>query len=412
MIGIIGLSHKSAPLEVRERYAFNQENINTLSSCILTGEQVEEVLILSTCNRTEIYFMTRSNCIKGAVKQIDQCLHEFSGYDSTSKEFFYHLFDSKAVTHLFRLISGLESMVVGEYQIVAQVKEAFHHAQSKSTTGKILNRLFTKALEVGKLVRTSTGISRGAFSVSYAAVEKCREHFSNLEQRKILLVGAGETGELVVKNFHKRGAHKITIANRTPAKAAELAARYNAHNVPFDEVGEAIRESEIVVSSLTGEHLVSPALIGAQPFEHKVMMIDLGVPRNISPDVANISHVKLLNIDDLQEVVTRNEERKKGYFDIAEDIIAEKRTEFEEWLTGQKLSPAIQDIINSVHQLHIQGLEAFKSSSSDEEMEVMKSYGHHLSEKMIKTLIKNLKATTENGRKEDVVDVVNRLFRY
>jgi glutamyl-tRNA reductase len=302
-------------------------------------------------------------------------------------------------------------MVVGEYQIVAQVKEAFYQAQSKSTTGKILNRLFTKALEVGKQVRTRTGISRGAFSVSYAAVEKCREHFSNIEQRKILLVGAGETGELVVKNFHKRGSHQITIANRTPEKAAELASRYNAHTVPFEKVGEVIRQSEIVISSVTGEHLITPALLGSDSFDHKVMMIDLGVPRNISPDVADISHVKLLNIDDLQQVVTRNEERKKGYFDIAEDIISEKQAEFEDWLIGQKLSPAIRDIINSVHQLHSDGLESFKSSSSDEELEIMKSYGHHLSEKMIKTLIKNLKTSTENGRKEDVVEVVNRLFK-
>ncbi len=411
MIGIIGLSHKSAPLEVRERYAFNQQNIDTLSNCILSGGQVEEVVILSTCNRTEIYFMTQSNCIKGAVKQIDQCLHEFSEYDSTSKEYFYHLFDARAVTHLFRLISGLESMIVGEYQIVAQIKDAFQYAQKQSTTRKILNRLFTKALEVGKQVRTYTGISRGAFSVSYAAVEKCREHFSHIEKRKILLIGAGETGELVLKNFHKRGSHKITIANRTLEKAQELAVRYNAETVPLENLRSAIRGAEIVISSITGEHLINKDLLGAAPFDHKVMMVDLGVPRNIHPDVAGISHVKLLNIDDLQQVVTQNEEKKKSYFDVAERIIAEKGKEFDEWLMTQKLSPAIQLIASSLRQLHNDGLAAFKSSASEEEIEIMNSYGQHLSEKMIKTLIKNLKSTTENGRKEDVVEVVNKLFQ-
>jgi len=302
-------------------------------------------------------------------------------------------------------------MVVGEYQIVAQIKDAFQYAQKQNSTGKILNRLFTRALEVGKQVRTRTGISRGAFSVSYAAVEKCREHFSNIEERKILLVGAGETGELVLKNLHKRGSHKITIANRTPEKAQELAFRYDADTVPMENLDSAIKSAEIVISSIIGEHYIDTDLLGVEPFGHKVMMVDLGVPRNIHPDVAEISHVKLLNIDDLQRVVVQNEEKKKSYFDGAEDIIAEKLEEFEEWLMTQKLSPAIQLIASSVRQLHSDGLEAFKSSASEEEMEIMKSYGQHLSEKMIKTLIKNLKSTTDNGRKEDVVHVVNKLFQ-
>ena len=410
MIGIIGLSHKSAPVEVRECYAFNNNDINSLSQCILSGGQVDEVIILSTCNRTEIYFSTHAKCIKGSVKQIDDCIHDFAQFSSKSKEYFYHLFEDDAVVHLFRLISGLESMVVGEYQIVSQVKEAFNQARENKSSGKILNRFFTKALEVGKQVRTQTGISRGAFSVSYAAVEKCREHLSNLEQRKILLVGAGETGELVVKNLHKRGCRHITIANRTPENGELLAARFQAGTVPFGQLSNAIREAEIVISSVTGEHVINRALLGEELLPHKVMMIDLGMPRNISPELSLIPHVKLLNIDDLQEVVVQNEEKKKSYFETADQIIETKREEFEEWLTSQKLSPTIQHIISSVNQLHNEGVQTFGSSYSEEEQEAMKQLSQHLSGKMINNLIKNLKTATNNGRKGDIIQAINHLF--
>jgi glutamyl-tRNA reductase len=410
MIGIIGLSHKSAPLEVRERYAFDGNDINSLTQCILADSEVDEIVVLSTCNRTELYFSTQSKCIKGTMKRIDHCLHDFGHLEASYKAYFYHYFDNRAVSHLFRLVSGLESMVIGEYQIVSQIKEALNRAMQNRSSGKMLTRLFTKALEVGKLVRTQTGISRGAFSVSYAAVEKCREHFSNLELRKILLIGAGETGELVVKNLHKRGCQNITIANRTPQKGQLLAQRFQAAAIPFSQLSQAIRDSEIVISSITGEHVIDRSLLNEEPFIHKVMMIDLGVPRNISPDLAGIEHVKLLNIDDLKRVVVQNEEKKKSYFDTALKIIEEKLKEFDDWLMGQKLSPAIKHIISSVRQINQEGLHAFGASFSEQELETMEQYGNHLSERMIRTLIKNLKATTDNGRKEDVVQVVNRLF--
>jgi glutamyl-tRNA reductase len=409
MIGIIGLSHKSAPLEIRERYAFPGDDIVTLSKSILLGSEVDGILILATCNRTELYFSTQSNCHKSAIKHIGQCLQGYAEYATTSKDYFYHLFDDNAIVHLFRLISGLESMVVGEYQIVSQIKEAFKFARQQSSVDKILDRLFTKALEVGKQVRTQTGISRGAFSVSYAAVEKCREHFSDLEKRKILLIGAGETGELVVKNLHKRGCKNISIANRTFEKARLLAGRFQADIVPFEDLPSAINKAEIVISSVSGEHLISKKLIGNGP-DHKIMMIDLGVPRNIEPTLSELKNIRLLNIDNLQKVVIQNEEKKKTYFDTADEIISAKTTEFQDWLSGQKLSPAIQYITSSVHRLNEDGLKAFRSHHSDEEIEIMKKYGHHLSEKMIRTLIKNLKATTQNGHKEELVQIVNRLF--
>jgi glutamyl-tRNA reductase len=301
-------------------------------------------------------------------------------------------------------------MVTGEYQIVSQVKEAYDLAHQNGFSGKILNRLFIKTLEVGKLVRTRTEISRGAFSVSYAAVEKCREHFSNLEERNILLVGAGETGELVVKNLHKRGCHRISIANRTPENARDLADRYQAETVPFNQLTQAIKQAEIVISSVSGEHLIHPDMLGGITFDRKVMMVDLGVPRNISPDVGGMDHVRLLNIDDLQKVVLQNEEKKKSYFDTAEQIIEEKSTEFEEWLVSQKLAPAIQHVVSSVRQTHTNGIEAHRSNLSEEELEIVDRYGQYLSDKVINAVIKNLKTLSENGRKNEIVEAIGKLF--
>jgi glutamyl-tRNA reductase len=409
MIGIIGLSHKSASLDVRECFAFNKDDVNKLSKCILSGSEVDGILILSTCNRTELYFTTKSGCLKGAMKHIDQCLHDYVRHSAVSKEFFYHLFDSDAVVHLFRLISGLESMVVGEYQIVSQIKEATSHAREQGNLGKVLDRLFTKALEVGKLVRTRTGISKGAFSVSYAAVEKCRAHFSDLDQRKILLVGAGETGELVVKNLYKRGCRFISIANRTIKKAQQLADRYGADIIPFAKLPGAVSNAEIVISSVSGEHLINKETISHSP-EHKIMMIDLGVPRNIDPSLGVLKNLKLLNIDDLRQVVIQNEEKKKSYFNIAEEIIATKSDEFQDWLMSLRLAPTIRYIVSSVRQMHNDGLKNFSSAHSQEEVDAMEKYGRHLSEKVINTLVKNLKSNTENGRKEELVQMVNRLF--
>ncbi|MDK2841559.1 MAG: glutamyl-tRNA reductase [Anaerophaga sp.] len=410
MIGIIGLSHKSAPLEVREQYAFDKEDVGRLSECILAGSQVEEILILSTCNRTELYFSSHHQNQDRVIEHIENCLQEYAVSGTTNKTYFYYLFDRDAVIHLFRLISGLESMVVGEYQIVSQIKDTVNAAREQGSIGKILNRLFIKALEVGKKVRSQTGISRGAFSVSYAAVEKCREHFSDLEKRKILLVGAGETGELVVKNLHKRGCRFISIANRTFEKAQQLAARFHADIVPFNDLGEAIAAAEIVITSVSGEHLINNSLIEEHQPDHKVMMIDLGVPRNIDPEVSGIKNVRLLNIDDLQKVVLQNEEKKKSYFEKAEKIINEKVSEFEEWLDSRELSPTINHIVSSVRQIHDDGLKAFGSSHSATELEIMEEYGSYLSEKMINTLVKNLKSTMKDGQKDDMVQLVHHLF--
>jgi glutamyl-tRNA reductase len=410
MIGLIGLSHKTAPLTIREDFAFDSDKINIISQSIMQSSEIDGVIIVSTCNRTEIYFTTPFRNVTDAARHIDGCLKEFVKTDITSKDHFYHFFDKEVVNHLFRLISGLESMVVGEYQIVSQIKNALSIAQANQTSGTILSRLFTKALEVSKQVRTKTGINQGAFSVSYAAVEKCREHFADLSHRNILLLGAGETGELVVKNLYKRGCRSITIANRTLSKAKELAVRYKGQPLPVDELLTALKSCDILIASTSVEHIIKASMVEKSGIRHKMMMIDLGVPRNIDPSLADMSNVKLFNIDDLQKVVLHNEEKKKSYFETANNIILSKEKEFEDWLVSRKLSPAIQNMISSVQQVNMRAVETFGTSLSGEEKELLREFSGHLSGKMVNRLVKNLKITTGNGRKDEIIKAINQLF--
>ena len=412
MIGIIGLSHKSAPVQIREKLAIPKESIPELSKLILANKYIEELVVLSTCNRTELYFKADECCSTGAFSMVMKGLQQFTGEESSLSKYFYHYGNDQAVNHLFRVVSSLESMVLGEYQIVSQLKEAFQIAIRQETVGKVLKRLFNKALETGKDVRTQTQMSTGAFSVSYAAVEKCHDLFKNLEDKKILLIGAGETGELVIKNLHKKGCKQITVVNRTRQKADELARRYEGKSLPFSKLTEGIHQSEIIVSSVSSKQpilnaeKITPALNGFP----QVMMIDLGVPRNIHPDVTDIPGISLLNVDDLTEVVAGNREKKETYISTAEKIIAQKVDEFSDWLSAQNLSPAIRSIMSAINQISESELSAFSRFHANEDHELVNSFRQQMSSKLINSMIKNLKDISDNGRKTEYIKIINDLF--
>ena len=412
MIGIIGLSHKSAPVHIREKFALNKEESSKLAKSISDNKHIEEVVIVSTCNRTEIYFYTTQCCSVGSFQILLRQLHMHAGVGKEMNKHFYHFEHEEATRHLFRVVSSLESMVLGEYQIVSQIKEAFNQAKENKTVGKVLKRMFNKALETSKLVRTNTAMSTGAFSVSYAAVEKCNKHFSNLQDKKILLIGAGETGELVIKNLYKKGCRNITVSNRTINKAEELATRYHGVALPFHNLMTGIREAEIIVSSVsTKEPIFNAEKIKPHlNCQAQVMMIDLGVPRNIHPDVADIEGISLLNVDDLQEVVAGNMEKKQAYVSVAEALIAEKVVEFTDWLNTQNLTPVIQKIISAAQKLNESELAIARKFHTEEEVRHMEKFGNQITEKMINTLIRNMKIISNNGRNTEQIKVINDLF--
>ncbi|KOH43497.1 glutamyl-tRNA reductase [Sunxiuqinia dokdonensis] len=411
MIGVVGLSHKSAPVHIREKFALNKEEYTDLSQTILKNKNIGELVIISTCNRTELYFTAEECCSPGAFHILFHYLKKHINEEDGFESHFYQYETKNAVNHLFRVVSGLESMMLGEYQIVSQIKEAISHAEEIGSAGKILTRLFHKALETGKQVRTKTAMSTGAFSVSYAAVEKCSSIFEQLPDKKILLIGAGETGELVIKNLYKKGCQNIVVTNRTTSKAEELAQRFYGTAHDFNELSSAVRAADIVVSSISCKApLITPEILGTENTEKQTVFIDLGVPRNIDPRIAVQENITLYNVDDLEEVVAQNMEKKKTYVATAEKIIAKKTNEFGDWLSIQNLSPAIQNIMLGVNEINQSELALFKKFHNEEEYQNMEKYGKHIAEKLVKSMIRNLKNISDNGRKTEYIKVINDLF--
>lgn len=406
MIGIIGLSHKSAPVHIREKFALNDEKSRLLAQKICQDKYIDAMLILSTCNRTEFYYRAKSCSRDVANMTIVKHLIAFTGVTDCQKNYFYGYEHREAINHLFRVVSSLESMVLGEYQIVSQIKNAFQLAETNGTLDKELTRLFHKALETGKLVRTQTEMSTGAFSVSYAAVERCAIEFPQLHQKKILLIGTGETGELVIRSLYKRGGKKLTLINRTRSKAEALAANYKAKVADFDQLDEAIAEVDIIISAVGAQQPV----VRTAAKQHQQLMIDLGVPRNIEESLGKLPNVSLVNVDDLQEVVANNQEKKKALITTAEEIIAEKVSEFSDWLSGRNLSPAIQQIIRTVHHMQQEELEVFDKNKTVEELALLKEFSQHYSEKIVNRLIRNLKTQSDNGRHSDYIKAITELF--
>lgn len=410
MIGIIGLNHKSAPLSIREKFSFNKEDIKNITQSIADNKYISEIVILSTCNRTEIYFRSGDCCSAGAFSIIYKALFKYVNIEKAEK-YFYRFESKKAIEHLFRVISSLDSMILGEYQIVNQIKEAYRTAIENNSVKKTFRRLFTKALETGKEVRTKTTMSQGAFSVSYAAVEKCYEKFPTLAEKNILLIGAGKTGELVIKNLSKKGCNNITITNRTESRAVEIANKYNAQVLPFSNWQQGLKSAEIIISSITcKEPLIDKEKTESLSSGTDCLMVDLGIPRNIHPDVQKVKGITLLNIDDLKETLAVDLKKKENCITTAETIVANKTKEFSEWLNTQNLAPTISQIVSVINNITEKEMISFRKNLTEEESPQIKEYSKYLSEKIKKYLIRNLKAVSNNGQSTEYIKIIQDLF--
>lgn len=412
MIGVIGVSHKSASVRVREKLAFDSNEAGFLASAILKNKYFREVVILSTCNRTEIYFVAEEICTNGAFKSIKSILTDTCNLEEDIQPYLFQYYHKETVRHLFKVVSGLDSMILGEYQIVSQVKAAYADAEENGRIGKIFHRFFNKALACSKHVRMSTPLNQGAFSVSYAAVEKCNEQFADLASRSILLIGAGDTGELVLKNLVRKGCHNILITNRTKDKAEELASLYKGKVLPYENLMHGIHDAEIIISSITCKDpileatQIKPWLNGHE----KMVMIDLGVPRNIHSNVAEIQGMTLLNVDDLEEVIAMNAERKQEYVSLAEEIVETHVNEYTKWLNEQNLAPTIKNIEKAILSLYQNELDAYKNNLSEAELEEIRKFNQYMSRKIKNKIVRQLKTVTDNGRITEFVGVINQLF--
>lgn len=325
-IQILGLNHKTAPIEIREKLVFSQESLAEALFLLKKYSSVEENLILSTCNRVEIYAVVK-DALSGAEDIQDFICNFHRVRREDIRNHFYLFKDIEAIRHLFKVVSSLDSMILGETQIFGQVKDAYSKARQCNTAGRNLSSLFEEAIRAGKRVRTETQIGKGAVSISTAAIELAKKIFEDLAGKKVLIIGAGKIGELVVKNLYSRGIETVLVANRTFARAKELAEIFKGKAIGFEEIGRALedKDADILISSTSAPHFILDKndlrLIMQKRNHAPLFIIDLGLPRNIDPQINAIGNTYLYNIDDLAQVRDANLRERLKEAKKAEQIL-------------------------------------------------------------------------------------------
>ncbi|MDW8096635.1 MAG: glutamyl-tRNA reductase [Aquificaceae bacterium] len=350
-IFVWGLNFKTAPVEQRELLACSREDAYYLLPPLATCRGIKELMLLSTCNRVEVYGVAEDyEAVNGLVLE----LLRLKGVDARLRRNSFFLEGDRAVAHVFRVASGLESMVIGETQIVSQFKEAYRIAKELGCVGKVLNRLYEKALRTAKKVRTYTGISKNAVSVSYVAVELARRIFGNLSKSRVLLVGAGEMAELCAKYLKKLEAY-LFIANRTYERAVELSKELRGHVLRFEELSEHLQDFDIVlVSTSSKEYIVNRAMVSRaiKRRNYKPMFfIDISVPRNVDPTVKELDGVFLYDIDDLKEVAEKNLKERMQEKEKGDIIVWDEVGKFMKWLDLLKVEGTIVSLKESWKEL-------------------------------------------------------------
>jgi glutamyl-tRNA reductase len=342
---LLGVSHRTAPLELRERLDFSSRDVGAAVEVLAArASAAAESVVLSTCNRSEIYLATAD---PGRARE--ELVAFLSDYQQLARDVFLpHVFtydDAAAAHHLFRVAAGLDSLVVGEPQILGQVKDAFQVAAERHCTGPLLNKTFHSAFGVGKRVRSETALGEGAVSVSFAAVALARKIFGKLQGRRVLVVGAGEISALTAQHLRSHGVAEMIITSRTDAHAEALAAEVAGHAVPWSEMTAAIARADIVVTA-TGSHrpIITHADVAAATGRRRLdplFIIDIAVPRDVDPSVAEIEQVFLYNVDDLQNIVQENLARRGAEMARAEAIVAEELARFTGWQRSRRAIPTV-----------------------------------------------------------------------
>ena len=414
---LFGLNHRTAPLEVREKLTFPAAALEE-SLVRLTGlEPVREGLILSTCNRTELLAHTR-NGFGDASEMMRGFLASERGFPPEDLDrYCYRMTDREAIHHLFRVASSLDSMVLGEAQILGQVKDAYQAALKARSIGTILDPLLRKALGVAKRIRTETGIARHPVSISYAAVTLARTIFEDLSGRKILLIGAGKMSELSARHLVERGIESVLVANRSLPRAVELAQKFGGEAVPFDRILEHLEQVDIVISSTAAPHPIIRyedvvRLIRARR-NRPIFFIDIAVPRDIEPRVNTIDNVFLYDLDDLMGVVASSRAEREGAARVAEEIVRKEAEAFHAHVRALDLSPVIVGVRRRMDELRAGEMERFRSRLSgltEEQQRAVEEMTGSLLNKILHHPIRALKGSVHHKDGTDRVRFFREVF--
>ncbi|HWC76274.1 MAG TPA: glutamyl-tRNA reductase [Blastocatellia bacterium] len=418
-IVLIGLSHRTAPVEMRERLAFAEAHLPTALSSLVDQNTVEEGLIVSTCNRVELLASSPGDPDKG-IDRLRDFLCEFHHLEArTLNDCLYRHANSAAVKHVFRVASSLDSMVVGESQILGQVKEAYQSAIDAGTVGRVLSQLMHRAISVAKRVRTETGISQNPVSISSVAVELAKKIFGQLSNHTVLLVGAGEMAELAARKLMEDGKGKLIVTNRSGQRAEILAREFQGGAVNFEALYDVLPSADIVICSTgSSEYVIRPVETSCALKSRRkgpVLFIDISVPRNIDPAIADLDNAFLFDIDDLESVVQSNLREREREASAAEAIVDSEAQQFVETLRSLDIGPSVVEVKELISQL---ALAEFKRSrrrlgglTAEQERAIQEVLIPALVNKLSHPVILHLRDAARNGEPAQVLDEFRKLLR-
>ena len=413
---VVGLNHKSAPVDIREKLAFNNNSVSNALSLFSQKYPSSEAVILSTCNRVEMYASSASDAVK--LEDILSFLAEFHKIEKGEfSQYMYHYKDDRAVMHLFHVSSSIDSMVIGESQILSQVKEAYTLASMEQSTGKILNQLFQQALNISKTIHTNTSIGQGKVSISSVAVEFAEKIFQDFAGKMVLVVGAGEMCELLLKHLYEEGARTIIVANRTFERAQAIADAFQGEAIKYELLGDYLSKADIIITSTSAPHYVIHSDQVKDAIKHRrgnpMFLIDIAVPRDIEPSVGNIDNVYLYNIDDLQSVVNQNLDDRTREIEKCRAIIEKEVEHFMAKLEQIKIEPAITLLRNSFHTIGKDELSRLKPklrNINDEEWNQVVYTMERTLNKLLHHPAKIAKQEASNGGGYRYVETIKKLF--
>jgi glutamyl-tRNA reductase len=412
---LVGLNHKTAPVEVRENLYFEKSSLGVGLEGLRVKPGIRECAILSTCNRVEVYAVTEG---EAGIEEIKHFLSEVHGVPiGYFSRHLYVLMRNAVTRHLLRVTSSLDSMVVGEPQILGQVKDAYRMALGKKTTGPILNRLFDRAFFVAKRVRTETGIGNYTTSVSHAAVELAKRIFDDLSRRRVILIGAGGMGKHALTHLVAAGVRELIIANRTVGRAQEIAEKTGGRAIRIEEAYNYLKECDIVITATgSNDFIIKPQNVrDALKLRRNepMFMIDIGVPRDIDPRVGQLENVYLYDIDDLQGFVLETSNIRHDHLEKAEEIVLQGDTEFQKWLEGLKAVPTIISIRKRFYEIKCIELEkALKKlgNISERDREVIEGMASGIIGKILHYPVTRLKSEASKLTGDIYVDTIREIF--
>lgn len=411
---VLGLNHRTAPVEIRERFNFNADRVASIMRRLRNYDNIPEAMLLSTCNRTELYMVMENT--DESIPFVKRLLKHLAGEEYKS-EYFYNLSGTQCVRHLFRVASSLDSLVIGEGQILSQIKNAYHIARTNGMTDTILNTLLNKAIAVGKRVRTETKIAYSSVSVSSAAVDLAIDIIGDLSKANILVLGAGHMSELTARHLIDKGARTIFVSNRNLDHAKELAEKFNGTAIPYSQMFEQAAEADIIITSTGAPHYVltvenlGPLL--PQRNGKPLILVDIAVPRDVDPLLGEMQGVTVYNIDDLEDVVDINKNFRSNEAKLAAQIIEEEIVSLKERLRYYTMRPVmvqLHDKMNFLRQKILKKAFIKMPELTDKERRIIDLMTQRLEHKFLREPMKAMNSVAGTEREEDYKQMICELF--